>query len=236
MTGVPATARARARAELTEEIKAAGRHQLAAVGASELSLRAIARELGMVSSAVYRYFPSRDDLLTALLVDAYDALGAAVERAAADRRGAFETRWVRVAGAVHGWAAEHPHEWALLYGSPVPGYRAPRDTVPPAARPPVAALGVVADAVAAGEVSASPPIAAPLPRPVRADLARVRAGLGRDLPDDVLARAVYAWTQVIGAVSFERFGHYANVVEAPGDLFAHQARFAARWVIGAGRS
>jgi len=75
--------RARVRAELTEEIKAAARRQLAEHGASDLSLRAVARELEMVSSAVYRYFSSRDELLTALIVDAYDALGAAVERAEA---------------------------------------------------------------------------------------------------------------------------------------------------------
>lgn len=223
------TARARARAELIEEIKAAGRRQLAEVGASELSLRAIARELGMVSSAVYRYFASRDELLTALLVDAYDALGAEVEAAAADRRGGLEARWVRVATAVRSWAVAHPQEYALLYGSPVPGYQAPGDTVPPAARPPVAALGVVADAVAAGEVDLTS--SAPIPRPVRADLQRVREGLPGDLPDEVLVRALYAWTQVFGGISFELFGHFRNGVEAPADLFAHQARRAARLLL-----
>ena len=87
MMGVmPATAtgaRARVRAEITQEILDAARRQLAEQGSASLSLRAVAREVGMVSSAVYRYFPSRDHLLTALIVDAYDSLGAAVERAAA---------------------------------------------------------------------------------------------------------------------------------------------------------
>ncbi len=229
MSSAPMTARARARAELVEEIKAAGRRQLAQVGASELSLRAIARELGMVSSAVYRYFASRDQLLTALLVDAYDALGTEVEAAAADRRGGFEARWVRVATAVRTWAVAHPHEYALLYGSPVPGYQAPGDTVPAAARPPVAALGVVADAVTAGEVDLT--VSAPIPRPVRADLQRLRAGVPGDLPDEVLVRALYAWTQVFGSVSFELFGHLRNVVESPADLFTHQARRAARLLL-----
>lgn len=228
MANAPTTARARARAELVDEIKAAGRRQLAEVGASELSLRAVARELGMVSSAVYRYFASRDELLTALLVDAYDALGAAVEAATADRRGGFEARWVRVATAVRDWAVAHPHEYALLYGSPVPGYRAPGDTVPAAARPPVAALGVVAEALAAGEID--PARTAPVSRPLRADLERLRAGVPGDLPDEVLVRALYAWTQVFGGISFELFGHLANVIEAPADLFAHQARRAARLV------
>src|ERR1700757_238703 len=77
------TARERARAELTREIKEEARRQLVTSGADGLSLRAVARELGMVSSALYRYFPSRDDLLTALIIDAYDAIGAAVEEAVA---------------------------------------------------------------------------------------------------------------------------------------------------------
>jgi AcrR family transcriptional regulator len=229
MANAPMTARARARAELVEEIKAAGRRQLAEVGASELSLRAVARELGMVSSAVYRYFASRDELLTALLVDAYDALGAAAEEAAADRRGGFEARWLRVATAIRAWAVEHPHEYALLYGSPVPGYQAPGATIPAAARPPVAALGVVADAMAAGEIDPRP--TASVSRALRADLERLRVGVPGDLPDEVLVRSLYAWTQVFGGISFELFGHLNNVVEAPADLFTHQARRAARLII-----
>jgi AcrR family transcriptional regulator len=211
-----------------EEIKASARRQLAEVGASELSLRAVARDLGMVSSAVYRYFASRDELLTALLVDAYDALGAVVEEAATDRRGGFEARWVRVAVAVRTWAVDHPHEYSLLYGSPVPGYRAPTDTVPAAARPPVAALGVVADALHAGEIDPTRTVA--IARPLAADLARLRDGIGHDLPDEVLVRSLYAWTQLFGGISFELFGHLANVVESPGELFTHQARRAARLI------
>ena len=78
---VPTTARERVRAELTAEITEAARRQLGEVGAAALSLRAVARELGMASSALYRYFPSRDDLLTRLIIDGYDALGGAAEKA-----------------------------------------------------------------------------------------------------------------------------------------------------------
>ncbi|WP_181790369.1 helix-turn-helix domain-containing protein, partial [Streptomyces phytophilus] len=76
-------ARERARTEIAESIKAEARRQLADAGAARLSVRAVARELGMVSSALYRYYPSRDDLLTALIIDAYDAVGTAAERAVA---------------------------------------------------------------------------------------------------------------------------------------------------------
>src|SRR5690348_13608846 len=136
--GAPLTARARVRAELTQEIKDAARAQLATAGASELSLRAIAREMGMVSSALYRYFASRDDLLTALIVDAYDAVGeAAAEAESAVRRGDVVGRWMATTRAVREWAVAHPHEYALIFGSPVPGYSAPQDTIDPAARVPL---------------------------------------------------------------------------------------------------
>src|SRR4051812_23148897 len=90
---VPTTARERVRAELTAEITDAARRQLGEVGAAALSLRAVARELGMASSALYRYFPSRDDLLTRLIIDGYDALGAAAERVD-DEAAPPEQRWL----------------------------------------------------------------------------------------------------------------------------------------------
>src|SRR4051812_10674543 len=127
------SARERVRAELTAEITDAARRQLGEVGAAALSLRAVARDVGMVSSAVYRYFPSRDDLLTRLIIDGYDALGLAAETAD-DPSATPVERWLTVCRAVRAWALAHPHEYALLYGSPVPGYAAPADTVPAAAR------------------------------------------------------------------------------------------------------
>ena len=143
-------ARERARIEVTAAIKDEARKQLAGEGASKLSLRAVARELGMVSSALYRYFPSRDDLLTALIVDAYDAIGAAAEAALAGASAAgpadHVARWTAVCSAIRTWALDHPHEYALIYGSPVPGYSAPMDTVGPASRVGLALISVARDA------------------------------------------------------------------------------------------
>ena len=151
-----ATARERARAQLTREIKEEARRQLAVAGADGLSLRAVARSLGMVSSALYRYFPSRDDLLTALIIDAYNSLGEAVEtaigpaaesgRAAA---GEARDRWAAACRAVRSWAWAHPHEYTLIYGSPVPGYRAPEATIGPASRVPLAFTAILRDAMTA---------------------------------------------------------------------------------------
>ena len=127
----------------------------------------------MVSSAVYRYFPSRDHLLTALIVDAYDSLGAAVEAAVAGLPAAnYERRWLTVCRGVRAWAIDHPHEYALIYGSPVPGYRAPEDTIGPAARVALVLVQLLIDATAAGVIDPTE-LHGPLPRPVRADLARL---------------------------------------------------------------
>jgi AcrR family transcriptional regulator len=88
----------------------------------------------MVSSAVYRYFPSRDDLLTALIIDGYNALGSAAGDADAACRAT--TRRLVACRAVRDWALAHPHEYSLVYGSPVPGYQAPEQTAGPATRSP----------------------------------------------------------------------------------------------------
>ncbi len=115
------------------EILDTGRAHLARDGAAALSLRAVARDLGMVSSAVYRYVPNRDALLTMLIIDAYDSLGAAVERTeGAVPRDDYPARFLAICHAVRTWAVAHPQEYALIYGSPVPGYVAPTDTIAPA--------------------------------------------------------------------------------------------------------
>lgn len=226
------TARERARAELTREIKEEASRQLAAVGADGLSLRAVARSLGMVSSALYRYFPSRDDLLTALIIDAYNAVGDAAETAIATHSCARE-RWVAVCRAVRAWAIANPHEYALIYGSPVPGYRAPEATIGPASRMPLAFVRVIRDGVAAGELSVPPgaEVGPGDPGPLAAQATALAAALaaadaGTDanapgIPPRTLIRAVIAWTQLFGMISFELFGQFVGSFEPADDLFEH---------------
>ncbi|HZG03808.1 MAG TPA: TetR/AcrR family transcriptional regulator [Streptomyces sp.] len=213
--------RERARAEITAAIKDEARRQLAEEGAARLSLRAVARELGMVSSALYRYFPSRDDLLTALIVDAYDAIGAAAERAlaAADRDGPV-ARWRAVCRAARQWALAHPHEYALIYGSPVPGYSAPRTTVAPASRVGLALITVVRDARAAGVLRESAAGAAVSPA-VAEDADRLMEQLGLDLPAPVTTALVAAWAELFGLIGFEVFGQFNRLVEAREEFFDH---------------
>jgi AcrR family transcriptional regulator len=212
--------RARVRAELTREIAEVARRHLATDGASGLSLRAVARELGMASSAVYRYYPSRDDLLTALIVEAYDALGQAAEEADAavaprDLRG----RWTTTCTAVRTWALAHPHEYALVYGSPVPGYAAPESTIGPAGRVGEVLCRILADGLESGVAGGDPDGSgadAALTPGVPAEL-----GLPSDPSGSLAARAVHAWTSLYGLISFELFGHTHNIVAD------HEAFFAA---------
>ncbi len=214
MTDKAPTARALARETVRAGILAAARVRLTEEGPSQLSLRAVARDVGMVSSAVYRYFPSRDDLLTALLIADYDELGAAVEAAEAAAGPAPGARWVAVCRAIRTWSIAHPGDFALLFGSPVPGYVAPRSTVDPASRTTLTIVRVVADAVA------DPGYRAPLPAgsgpglvaaAVADGVASLRA-FGTELPEEVLVRTLMAWTTVFGTVSFELFGHFVGSV------------------------
>ncbi|MFL6164404.1 MAG: TetR/AcrR family transcriptional regulator [Jatrophihabitantaceae bacterium] len=219
----PRGVRARVRAELTEQIKQVARRQLAETGSAGLSLRAVTRELGMVSSAVYRYFPSREELLTALIIDAYNAIG---ERAAAAeariRRSDLAGRWLATCRAARGWAIEHRHEYALIFGSPVPGYQAPTDTIDPAARIPLLLLAILTDAADGGRGPTEPH--EPIPRAVHPDLKRLREQVAPGLTDRYLARALLAWSQLIGLISFELFGHLHNVITDYTAHFDYQMR------------
>lgn len=245
---VPRTARERARAEITAEIIEAGRRHLATDGAAGLSLRAIARELGMASSAVYRYMASRDELLTRLIIDAYDSLGAAAEAMEALReRSDLFGRWSAVCEAVRSWAIANPNEYALIYGSPVPGYVAPLDTIGPASRVSNLLVQILIEAVARrGPMPAGPdpgnsggPVAgggtAPMADAAHRALAPIRAYLPADMPDPAVQAGLMVWAGLFGIVSFELFGQFHNVVgENPGDREAFFAECVRRWAFQLG--
>jgi AcrR family transcriptional regulator len=218
------TARERVRAELTREITEVARNQLATEGAAGLSLRAVARDMGMVSSAIYRYFPSRDDLLTALIVDGYNAIGEVAEQAdAACPAGDYPGRWLAVCRAVRDWALANPHEYALVYGSPVPGYQAPQQTIGPAARAATVFGAMVSQAHQAGALRL-PEGAPAAPESLRADAAALRDSIMPGVPDDAIAAAVTCWSGLFGLLSFELFGQFENVITDRAAFFAYAAR------------
>ncbi len=214
--------RARVRAELTEAIKTTARTHLASEGAPSLSLRAVARELEMASSAIYRYFPSREALLTALIIDAYNTVGACVEEADAGReRDDLEGRWIAIGSAVREWARANPHEYALIYGSPVPGYAAPDDTIVPATRATLVMLQLLADAIA---INGAPDDTTEIPEPLRSELAAVESFADGSVPPAVAAIGLAAWAEMLGMISLELFGHLENVVYDRDAFYNHTMR------------
>ncbi|MCW2748838.1 MAG: TetR/AcrR family transcriptional regulator [Nocardioidaceae bacterium] len=219
MTSASSTARTRARIEITGEILAAARVRLTHAGPGELSLRAVARDVGMVSSAVYRYFASRDDLLTALLIEAYNELGAAAETADASvaERTDFVARWVAACHAIRDWSVAHPGDYALLYGTPVPGYAAPKDTISAAVRATSVLVDIVITAHQGRDAELETRVGSPQ------DLEKMLAGalefLGQraepttSVNAELAMRTIAAWTAIFGTISFEMFGHLVGSVD-----------------------
>jgi AcrR family transcriptional regulator len=209
------------RQELTTEILDVARRHVAEQGAAALSLRSVARDLGMAPSALYRYFDGRDALLSALIMSAYEALAETAEAAAEEAHravGSDAEQWQAVPRALRAWALARPHEWGLVFGSPVPGYQAPYDTVTPYARIATALLRPVVEAKEAGRLRLGAH-RRPVPDPLRHAVAPVREELLPDMPPEIVVAAIQAWTTIIGAISLEVFGHWRNTVLNPGVLF-----------------
>jgi AcrR family transcriptional regulator len=206
------TPRQLAREETLRRIKTLALEQLAESGAGELSLRAIARELNIVSSAIYRYFGSREELITALIIDAYNDFAEALEEAAGEGRRSARRRWRDTCAALRTWARTEPHRFGLIYGTSIPGYRAPQATIEPAAR------GYRAFCSAAGgaAVGDGPVIG----RGLRGQLKEANAALELDLDEPTMLAAAGAFARIIGLVTLELGGHFVGVFEPADELFA----------------
>jgi AcrR family transcriptional regulator len=221
---------------VTADILRTAREHLAADGAAAISLRAVARDLGMPSSGIYRYFATRDELLTRLIIDAYNALGDAVERSQgpvpAER---LHDRFAAACRAVRKWALEHPHEYGLIFGSPVPGYRAPEDTVGPANRIP-AVMGEIL-VLAAKQKAGKRSSAQSLTKEGRAALEPTVEFFHETLPASTVQLGLMIWAALFGTISFEVFGHLKGIVgerEADRDAFFEECIH--RWAAQVGVS
>ncbi|WP_043847481.1 TetR/AcrR family transcriptional regulator [Crystallibacter crystallopoietes] len=220
MAGTP---RERAREQTMGDIVRIGRSHLASQGAAALSLRAVARDLGVVSSAVYRYVKSRDELLTLLVVDAYGELGDAVDQAvAAVPADDFAEQFRALGRAVRGWGLREPARYALLFGSPVPGYQAPAErTTGPGTRVVLALVAIAERAWQADSLVL--PVGRPEPEGLARDLEAIRGEFGLKAPAAVVSRWVQLWASLFGAVSFEVFGQYGpDTFSRPEELFEGQ--------------
>lgn len=212
------TPRQRARIETEAQITAIGNRMIDESGVDGLSLRAIARELGVVSSAVYRYVKSRDELLTILIRDAFTQIADAVDDALAGERSVDV-----LALAMLEWSRAHPNRWALIYGTPIAGYEAPREkTVVPGTRIMVTLAALVAESTTGAEAAARNSATSGGPEAQRrpgdgeqrvqeAALQPLREGLeelGIDYDDNIIMETITIWVAVIGLISGLRFGQF----------------------------
>lgn len=194
--------RERARADTMARILQAARREVAAHGGG-LSMRAVARESGIVSSAIYRYFPTREALLTAMIAESYGNLAQVLHGADGDGDAA---RWRALARALRGWAREFPQEFQLIYGTPIPGYVAPSETVQ-------AAAAVAAPFVAAG---ARTPVEGFGGESLLAGMGAV-AGDGAD--PSGFAAVLAELAALVGFVGLELAGHFVGTADPADPLY-----------------
>ncbi len=224
-TAPPLSRRDRQRQATVQEIKTLARQQLAEQGPGALSLRAIARQMGTASSALYRYFPSYDELLSALCVDAYNSVADALTAARnAQPPDDHARQWWAICHAYRRWSLEHPADFALLFGTPVPGYQAPAHVTGPAAgRLTAVPLQVFAAAVQAG--AADPDRTQVPPTLELGQLLRVlldEAAPG--YPPRLAGIALTAWASVLGYLVVEIFGSLPRLVGDTEQLYRAHLR------------
>ena len=216
--------RERSRRRILTELKAAALDEVREVGAPALALRSVARRAGMSPAGLYRYVESRDGLLTWLIADGYDdladhldvAIGRVIERETeasasvpyvAGPDAGPAARMTAVALAYRGWAVDHPHEFGLIFGDPVPGYVAPPDgpTVVAMSRVGLALATPVIEAFEVGGLTIPPTMTAT----GLADAVRPMEALAPDLPSELYLLLLAMWGRLHGQVSLEVFGHHA---------------------------
>ncbi|MCX5206153.1 TetR/AcrR family transcriptional regulator [Streptomyces sp. NBC_00237] len=215
--------RERLRAETTAEIKKVALELMASGGPDAITLRAIAREMGMTANAIYGYFATRDDLVTTLIRNVYtslaDTVDAAWDAAPALDPAARIQAWAR---AFRNWALANPEGFRLIYGDPVPGYRPPEGGAAPEAAHRVC-TGITALAAAAWPYAE--------PRYADSDFAwsdfdpglldKVRPAFP-ELPPAAVALALRIWSHLHGLVSLEIYGHLQTQALSPEKLFREE--------------
>lgn len=195
------------RIETIQEIKDVARAVMTEVGTSGLTLRGIAARMNIAVSALYRYYANRDDLITALILDANDNLGAALRAADAQHpRTDFTARLQATALAYRAWALEHATEFQLIFGNPIPGYVAPAEQTQPAARN----AGMVLDRVVMEAIEAGfyvlPPEFTETDSPLNEHFARIAGGAGRSAAP-IIHVFLVLWSMVHGMTILEVHHH-----------------------------
>lgn len=215
---VTGTRRQRQREATSEEIKATARRQMAEQGAAALSLRAIAAEMGLTAPALYRYFPNRDALVTALIVDAYRALGVALVAAEAGvARGDFGGRFLAAAGAYRAWSLAHPADFQLIFGTPIPGYHAPPEVTVPVVEEAFAPFFLIPHA--AWEAGLLRGVVVALLPATDGRIGAWLDGAGLNLPAPLARLLLEGWGQMHGLITLELIGQLPPLVGDGAELY-----------------
>ncbi|MBK9927426.1 MAG: TetR/AcrR family transcriptional regulator [Anaerolineales bacterium] len=200
------TRRERIRTETIDEIKSTAWKQVAEQGAASLSLRAIAREMGMTAPGLYRYYKDRDALVTALLMDAFISFGDALESARNeydknDHVGSFRA----ISKAYFQWAADNPQKYLFLFGTPVPGYQFAPELGESAQRSFLALQGVIGEAYKAGKITGELATLR-LPTSLKSQYDALKK-MGLPYVPLVTHLALYAWSMMHGMTSLFIYGY-----------------------------
>ncbi len=223
------TRRERIHDNVREEIKGVARQHMAAQGTAAISLRAIARDMEMTAPGLYRYFASRDELITALILDAFldcaEALQAAYESCPADDPiGRLEAIML----AYRDWAITHPTDFALIYGNPIPDYQQTPEADQETGRASQKSFEVVGraivEAIAAGALI-PPPEYVNLPEAMAQQLAvRLAQYDAATVTPTVMYLTLLAWSQGHGLIMLELDGHLQPIIEDIGALYRHRLK------------
>lgn len=203
-----------------EEIKALARRQMAEEGTAALSLRAIARQMGLTAPALYRYYRDRDELITALILDAFNAQADTLEAVRASIPAEQYARQLLAAMlAYREWALAHPADYVLVLGNPIPGYQAPGEATTRAARRTLTLfLEIIEGARQAGQLTVPAEYGALLAR-TQQQIVGGADRFGYALPHPALEIVLGAWAKVHGLISLELYGHLQPIIADPGALY-----------------
>jgi len=215
------TRRERLRESTLTEIKETAHKQMAENGAAALSLNAIAREMGMSTPALYRYFKNRDALVTELIIEAYQALGDRLEAAdKAIESEKYHVRFHAVCQAYRNWAVAYPQAYTLIYGTPIPHYHAPRErTVPLAGRIMTIFGTILGEAWQADEITMPASYTQ-----ISAHNQQIIDSLLQDMPAKeatapIFILTILVWSRINGVVWSELYGHFVPGMAETGELF-----------------
>ena len=218
--------RDRVRAATTEEIKQTARQLLVEQGPEAVSLRAIARQMGMTAPALYRYFDSHEKLIKHVIADIFteltEDLHAAIESAGAGRNGDLTAKVMAACWEFRRWSLDHKREFGMLFGTPIPGVDVEKDEITAECGSQFGATFLVLIL----ELWRKSPFPVPpddaIDTGLRDQLARYRDGLGSlgtGLPLGLLLIFLRCWTRLYGTLSLEVFGHLGFALDDAEPMF-----------------